>query len=128
MSRLVKEGRLVWPPQVETELTEYGGDPDRPAKWVLDNVTGKRSPAFESIRRVMAEAGEVVDQKKEKEDADPYVLGLGVELQAADSRVLVVTNDFRDKRGRISMVTACERLELPTMRFKSFLRIAATTE
>lgn len=123
MTRLVEEGRLVWPPQVEEELSR--GNPDEPTRWAQENQTGKQAPTFDLVQDVMAKAGNVVDKHKAEEDADAYVLALALRVVGDGRRICVVTNDYRDGRGRLSMASACEKhLGLPTMRLKSFLQLS----
>jgi hypothetical protein len=76
-------------------------------------------PDWEFLQRVMAEAGDVVDANKTSEDADPYVLALGLQLAAAGYDVEVVTEDRVD-RNRIAMTTACRRLKLPHCSVRDF--------
>jgi hypothetical protein len=88
--------------------------------WVID------TSSFIAIKEeVMASAGSVVDKHKTEEDADAYVLALALRFAKEGRRTCVVTNDYRDKGGRLSMATACEKhLGLPTMRLKSFLQLS----
>jgi hypothetical protein len=125
MTRFVEEGRLLWPPQVEGELTRYQGDPDEPTEWIQKNRQGSCAPPLDLMPEVMATAGAVQDKKKLEEDADAYVLALAVHVQRTGRKPCVVTNDVRDGRGRVSMASACEKLlGLPTMQLKSFLKLS----
>lgn len=77
-------------------------------------------PEWEHVQRVMAEAGDVVDPNKTKEDADPYVLALALQLLAEGRDVCVVTEDRVD-RIRIAVTTACDRLGIPHCSVRNFL-------
>jgi hypothetical protein len=69
----------------------------------------------------MAEAGDVVDANKAKEDADPYVLALALQLLGDGHDVVVVTEDRVD-RNRIAVTTACDRLGIQHCSVREFLR------
>lgn len=91
----------------------------------MKNNNGKRAPPVELMPEIMKQAGDVQDPKATAEDADAYVLALAVQVQREGARPCVVTNDTTDRKPRrISMVTACEqKLGLPTVRLKSFLKL-----
>ncbi len=69
----------------------------------------------------MSVAGDVVDSSKDREDADPYVLAMALYIQESGQKVEVVTQEKRDKLGRISMATACARLGLKCIRIEDLL-------
>lgn len=66
------------------------------------------------------QAGDVVDPNKTKEDADPYVLALALQLLEEGHDVCVVTEDRVD-RNRIAVTNACTRLGLPHCSVRDFL-------
>ncbi len=68
----------------------------------------------------MAEAGDVVDPNRTKEDADPYVLALALQLVEQGNDVCVVTEDRVD-RNRIAVTTACDRLGVAHCSVREFL-------
>ncbi len=69
----------------------------------------------------MKVSGDVVDVNKASEDADPWVLALALQLQESMLlKICVVTEDTVD-RNRLSMITACERLNLRSCRIRDFL-------
>lgn len=76
---------------------------------------------YDYLARVMSVAGDVVDANQTREDADPWVLALALQLQETTLfKICIVTEDTVD-RHRISMVTACSRLQLEWCRVRDFL-------
>ena len=67
----------------------------------------------------MSVAGDVVDVNKAGEDADPYVLALARQLESSGHTVCIVTEDTVD-RSRISIATACGRLQIDYCRVRDF--------
>lgn len=83
----------------------------------------KVGPTDETMRRVMAEAGEVIGDDREEETADPYVLAHALELENEGHEVVVVTEDRVDRMPlKLSMVTACGRLALSSSGIIAFLQ------
>ena len=122
LEQMVIEGQIALPRQVITEVSEITR-PDLPGAW----ATGVRGllqhtmdADYEHLAHVMKLAGKVVDVKKTREDADPWVLALARQLQETCSVVCVVTVDTVD-RNRISMATACELLNLNWCSAREFL-------
>ncbi len=74
---------------------------------------------YEHILNVMSIAGAVVDVDKASEDADPWVLALALQLKIDGHAVCIVTEDIVD-RSRISIATACGRLDIEWCRVREF--------
>ncbi len=74
---------------------------------------------YDYIAHVMAVAGDVIDVNKAKEDADPWVLALALHISADGYAVCIVTEDIVD-RNRISIATACSRLNIDWCRVRTF--------
>lgn len=119
---MVRAGTVAMPRLVIREISEIA-HPDLPGAWapgVRDIQQHPLDPGWEHVQRVMAEAGDVVDPNKTKEDADPYVLALALQLLEQGHGVCVVTEDRVD-HNRIAMTTACERLGISHCSVRDFL-------
>lgn len=117
---MVRAGTLAMPRLVIREISEIA-HPDLPGAWapgVRDIQQHPLDPEWEHVQRVMAEAGDVVDPNKTKDDADPYVLALALQLVEQGLDVCVVTEDRVD-RNRIAVTTACASASR-TARFGTF--------
>ena len=101
LEQLVVDGALAMPRHVINEASEIG-HPDMPGAWAAGVRRQLQHPLDPAVNpwviRVMAEAGDVVDQSKETEEADPYVVA-ALALQLADEGfdVAVVTSDVVDR-------------------------------
>jgi hypothetical protein len=119
---MVVAGTIAMPRQVIREISEIT-HPDPPGAWATA-VRGVHrhplDPQWVHVQRVMAEAGDVVDPNKLKDDADPYVLALALELLEQGYDVCVVTEDRVD-RNRIAVTTACQRLGIQHCSVRDFL-------
>lgn len=119
---MVRAGTVTMPRLVIREISEIA-HPDLPGAWapgVRDIQQHPLDPQWEHVQRVMAEAGDVVDPNKPKEDADPYVLALALQLIEQGHDVCVVTEDRVD-RNRIAVTTACDRLGIANSSVRDFL-------
>ena len=97
--------------------------PDLPGAWapgVRGSLQHPLDADYDHIKKVMSVAGEVVDVSKPDEDADPYVLALARQLKSSGYAVCIVTEDTVD-RSRISIATACGRLQIDYCRVRDFL-------
>ncbi len=124
MSDLAPQGRIAVERHVFKECS--GVYFDLPAGWVSFVSTRLVHPVEAMapfIGRVMAVAGNVIEQNALNDPADPYVLALALQLQADGHNVCVVTEDRRDRLPKkISMATAADRLGLPWCDLQAFLR------
>lgn len=119
---MVRAGAVAMARLVIREISEIA-HPDLPGAWapgVRDIQQHPLDPEWEHVQRVMAEAGDVVDPNKTKEDADPYVLALALQLLEQGHDVCVVTEDRVD-RNRIAVTTACDRLGVSHCSVRDFL-------
>ncbi|MFN8035406.1 MAG: hypothetical protein U0V73_05685 [Acidimicrobiia bacterium] len=118
----VVQGSLALPRRVITEVSGIA-HPDLPGAWapgVRPLQVHPLDPEWDVVAEVMRQAGDVVDPNKQDEDADPYVLALGLQLQREGFVVEIVTDDRID-RTRIAMTTACARLGLTSTSPSEFL-------
>ena len=119
---MVRAGTVAMPRLTIREVSEIA-HPDLPGAWapgVRDIQQHPLDPEWEDVQRVMAEAGDVVDPNKTKDDADPYVLALALQLVQQGFDVWVVTEDRVD-RNRIAVTTACDRLGISHCSVRDFL-------
>lgn len=122
LEQMVLEGRIAMPRQMIKEVSEVT-HPDMPGAWAAGVRNSLRHPlnvGDDYITHVMRVAPDVVDPKKDREDADPWVLALALELAAKQLITCIVTEDIVD-RHRISIATACSRLGLDWCSTRDFL-------
>jgi hypothetical protein len=100
LTALAEAQQLIFPPQVLEEL-EYA-ERDHPSDQALAWARSVRDRAvrhadFETVKRVLNLAPNLIDADSEREQADPYVIAL-----ALDSAVLggtsILSNDNQDRR------------------------------
>lgn len=123
LEQMVLEGRIAMPRQMIKEVTEVT-HPDMPGAWAAGVRNSLKHPLDvedDYITHVMRVAPDVVDPKKDKEDADPWVLALALELTSKQITTCIVTEDVVD-RNRISIATACLRLDLDWCFTRDFLK------
>lgn len=124
LEQLVASGAIAMPRQVVNEASELA-HPDLPGAW----APGMRSalqhpldPDYRFVQHVMSAAGDVVDSTKMKEEADPYVLALALQLLDEGHDPCVVTSDEVDHLPiRIALTTACDRLGIRHSTPREFL-------
>jgi len=124
LESLVERGHIAFPKQVAREVSELA-HPDAPGVWVdgvLPSLRYPDDPDFEVLRDVMARAGQVVDPSKTKDDGDPYLLALALQLSQQGSDVCIVTEDTVDRASRIAVSSACARLGMPWCGLADFLK------
>ena len=122
LESMTERGQIAMPRQVINELAEVT-HPDLPGAWsvgVRDKLGHPLRPDDEYVRSVTREVPGIVDILKEREDADPYVVALALQLQAAGHAVCVVTEDTQD-RVSVSIRTACCQLGIDCCDAKTFL-------
>jgi Domain of unknown function (DUF4411) len=121
---MVEAGTLAFPKQVKTEVTEVA-HPDAPGVWadgVFPSMRHPVEPAPQHIRRVMASAAAaVVDPNKTREDGDPYLIAMALQLASTGHACRVVTDDTKDNPTRIAVSTACELLRVDWCCLHDFL-------
>lgn len=122
MMELVKNGLLVFPRQVPTELTRKLKFPDAPGVWAAraKREIRCRQPSDEHVAKVMSVAQLVEpDSDVSYEVADPYVVAMALALREESEQpfheTVVATTDVVDRMpAKESIATACARLEMPT--------------
>lgn len=127
MSKLVAEGRLVYPPEVLHELKRYVKNPDPPYAWANKNAAAAHvngTCSLDDAKAVLAEVPDVLDPEKDsgEDEADPYVLAVARNLQEGGTKVRVVTEDRKDTPKKMSMDTAAGILGVPSVPLKAFLK------
>jgi hypothetical protein len=112
---LVENGNLAFPKQIKVEVTEIA-HPDAPGVWAA-GVFGKTKHPTEPdplyLSQVMSsDAAAVVDPNKTREDGDPYLIALAMQLIDEGLDVCIVTDDQKDNPTRIAMAAACDHLHV----------------
>ncbi len=124
MTPLVEGGGVIVPVHVERELKPNTSHPDVPAAWAFAKARlgpAKREPSPACVRHVLSVFPQLVDPDREREDADPYVVALALELKDAGQDVVVVTHDVKDRLPRKqSIKSACDHFGLAVIRLKEF--------
>ena len=120
----VDAGRIAICGGVIREVSE-GPHPDMPGAWargMKDRMAHPIEPDPDRVADVMLVAGDVIDASSDREQADPDVVALALQLQAAGHEVIVVTDDRVDRPPiKISLVTACERVGIDTRSTDEFI-------
>ena len=104
--------QVLLPHQVIEELERFrgaSGRRDELAAWArrCERVGASFHPRLELVKGVLRAAPSLIDADAEFEEADPYVLALALERAEIGDRVVVVTNDVRDRPTKMSLSTAC---------------------
>ncbi len=124
LEAMVEDGLLYFPRQVTSELNQERHI-DTPEAWSLaagPKVQRCYDPDPDIVEHVMAEAGDVIDADAEEDSGDPYVLAQALELIQQNFAVCIVTEDVKDHLPlRISIATACNRLDLEYCQLTAFL-------
>ena len=99
---------------------------DAAVAWIREwRVVGERSPKMETVKSVLSKAPSLVDADITREQADPYVVALAIEIASGDffaPNVTIITEDRRDKPTKLSLATAAGLLRIPTVPLLPFLR------
>lgn len=121
---MVMVGAIAMPRQVIAEAASID-HPDVPGAWAPGVRAALKHPLAaedDFIARVMSEAGDVVDSESERDEADPWICALALQLQTAGYEVTVVTEDRVDRLPiKIALTTACNRLRLRFCTAREFL-------
>ena len=132
LSKLVEEERLFYPRQIVKELERQEGKEDIVYLWAKKNEAKAcaNTPSLDSpyIHKVVnhPQASAVIDTEKVTgaDEADPYLLGMALELR--DSKkfrlVTVITQETRDLTTKLSLNSACGLLELISLPIVPFLK------
>ncbi len=125
----VENDMLFYPRQVIDELGERGGtrEPFAPHLWAKKHrkKATRHGALVDVVQVVMAnsQVARVVDHSKAQgvDEADPYVLALAVKPKDAGHEVTVLTEDRRDRPGKLSITTACGILRVYCLPMDPFL-------
>lgn len=121
---MVVEGLIAFPKQVKVEVTGMA-HPDAPGVWadgVFPQIKYPTDPSGNFIRTVMASpAAAVVDPNKTREDGDPYLIAMSLELTSQGHQCCVVTDDIKDNPTRIALASACNILAVQWCSLSDFL-------
>ena len=124
MTPMVASGRVTIPVHVERELRPDAPHPDVPAAWAFAKARlgqVRREPSPERVRSVLSVFPRLIDPDSEREDADPYVVALALELEDAGQDVVVVTHDVTDRPPlKTSVKTACDHFGIEVMDLNQF--------
>ncbi len=120
----VEDGTLCFPRQVTAELTARARD-DFLATWVKRvnrSVRHHYSPPESALREVLRRHPKLADQRKKRDDADPFVVAQALAIKREGLTVTVVTRDLIDRLPHtISIATACDDLKIDHVRLIRFL-------
>ena len=124
MTRLVTEGRLVYPPEVVTELKRFA---DAQLAWAESNASTAHSNgscSLDDVKEILAEVPEVLDPDKDtgQDEADPYVLAVARNLRKEGTDARVITEERRDTIRKMSVNTAAGILGIPSVPLVAFLK------
>jgi hypothetical protein len=111
LSELLGEGRIAFPPQVRTEML-HGKFPDTPGAWIArcKGTEVYSRPGDETVLQVLASAPNLIDVEDERDQADPYVLAMALEIQTDRglAPVRVASKDYIDRMPvKSSLASAC---------------------
>ena len=124
LTSLTAGSQLLWPPEVTQEV-EAALIADSAVVWIKSRrASGERSPKLETVKSVLSKAPTLVDPDSTREQADPYVVALALEITSGDlfaPNVTIITEDRRDKPTKLSLATAAGLLRIPTIPLRAFL-------
>lgn len=127
LSEGVDSGIVIFPKQVFDELNRTSSPTADPVlEWAKQNkrIATRYGPCTDELKLVLRDpvAQRVLDPRKSGvEEADPHVLALGVHVRNLGYQVVVVTEESRDRPGKLSMATACGSLRLVRVSIENVL-------
>ena len=127
LTKMVNAGTLVFPAEVHKELKYFHREdvPDAIFDWTDSNRTQatRFGIDYDAMARVLAKATKVLDANKTSgpEEADSYVLTLGLQLKEAGAEVTIITQESRDKPFKLSMSSASGLLKIYAVSIFPFL-------
>jgi hypothetical protein len=124
---LVASGRLVFPPQVMSELKRDSGNrpPDAACQWALSvEATACVAASLDDVKAVLALVPDILDPTKDSgvDEADPYVIALARKLRVDGRDARVVVQETKDTPTKLSLNTACGMLGIPSVPLLGLLR------
>ena len=137
LSSLAAGGNLIYPPEVCDEVLRGAErELDAACRWIQrTKAHAERRADFETVRRILRAAPDLVDPDDPYNEADPYVIALGLELRSeeltlelvAGNEVTIVTEDRNDKPSKLSLTTAAGMVGLPTIPLFALIRIGGVS-
>ncbi len=119
---MVAADTLFYPPQVLKELLRVG--PDVAHKWAKKNETKatRYGPLYNSITPILARVPNLIDHTKSGEDqADPYIIAVGIALRNEGHAVTIITNDTTNKPLHTALSSAAGLFGFPSVPMALFL-------
>lgn len=130
LTGLAQGGQLVFPSQVIGELRRYApskktGQVHPPLKWALSvEPVAMSNPDYMTVKEVLSKVEDVLDHEKPAsvDEADPYVLARGLELERAGRKVRVLTEETHNRPNKMALATAAGVLGLAAVTLLAFLK------
>jgi len=123
IENLIEKGNLISPSEVREELSYID---DGVSKWARKqkNLFKKITSAqANKLRDILSDFPGIVDQSKEKPDADPFVIALALVTREAvikkRKKVIVVSEE---KEGENKIPSVCREYKIEAMRLHDFFR------
>lgn len=124
LNQLVLQGKIAFPHQVIREVSG-GGQDDLPAIWAVQNSRDLKHPKYPDdnyVKRVSSAVPDLVERGSTKDEADPFVLALALQLKHNDWNAIVVTEDRVDRLPRKrSLKSACKIMGVEMIQTVDFL-------
>lgn len=128
MTPMLDGGSLAYPRQVAKEMSRIEF-PDTPGSWAVGSAARViyPDPSDEAMAEVLGATPRLTDANADPatEEADPYVVALAYDISQhyADSRVIVVSEDVKDRMPRKeSIAKACALLTLEHWQTEEFVQ------
>jgi hypothetical protein len=127
LTKLVTSGNLVFPREVywELERNKLSDRPDPPFEWARENVdrATRHGTDFDKVKAALKKTPKVLDPEKTvgSDEADPYVLGLALQLTELGHETTMITEERHDRPQKMSLNTACGLHRLVCVPILAFL-------
>jgi len=129
LTDLIAAGRLRFPPEVVGELERYEGKENLALTWAKQNSDGVHAPNLNLVAEVLEAVPEVLDPDKEGvEEADPYVLAIGLEVLREGHDARIVTEEFKTTVAKMDLGSAAGYLRLPSVSLRTMLKFERIRE
>ena len=129
LDSLVTAERLLYPKQVLKELGDYAGDlkTDPAYGWAKRHEAKARYAdlLLDEARAVLALHPNLIDPDEVatgRDPADPYVVALAQLLRSRGVDARIVTDDYRQKKDKVSLAAVAGVLGVPSTVMKIFLK------
>lgn len=124
LGQFALQGTIKCPPQVLMELKSYEGPEDEPLKWIKNfksELIVNDPSLYEKAKEILKRFPSLVDPRKSREQADPYVIALAEILREKSNKVIIVSEDIRSRKKKISIHDVCRNLNIPCIQIEEFL-------